>query len=142
MYALVATHNAALRSAVLVLPRVCHPGCHVVLANGVADMHEALESGCCDTMVVDTQFTGYGRDFDAAMLRACYPRVNVLPLGGAGGSQAMLGALQRGLDAADYDAAPLRVAEYVALSMCSVSFQTSPIGPIAGRSQLRLSRAR
>ena len=107
MYALVATHNAALRSAVLVLLRVCHPGCHVVLANDVADMHEALESGCCDTMVVDTQFTGYGRDFDAAMLRACYPRVNVLPLGGAGGSQAMLGALQRGLDAADYDAAPL-----------------------------------
>jgi DNA-binding NarL/FixJ family response regulator len=69
-----------------------------VLANDVADVHEALESGRCDTMLVDVQFAGYGSSFDTAMLRGYYPRVNFLPLGSAGGSQAMLGALERGLD--------------------------------------------
>jgi DNA-binding NarL/FixJ family response regulator len=107
MYALIATHNPALRSAIMVLLRVCHPGCHVVLANDVADVHETLESGCCDTMVVDTQFTGYGSSFDAAMLRNYYPQVNFLPLGSAVGSRAMLGALERGLDAAHYNAPSL-----------------------------------
>ncbi len=103
MYALIATHNAALRSAIMVLLRICHPGCHVVLANDVADVHEALESGRCDTMLVDVQFTGYGSSFDAAMLRGYYPQVNFLPLGSAGGSQAMLGALERGLDGPHFD---------------------------------------
>jgi DNA-binding NarL/FixJ family response regulator len=106
MYALIATHNAALRSAIMVLLRICHPGCHVVLANDVADVHEALESGRCDTMLVDVQFTGYGTSFDATMLRGYYPGVNFLPLGSAGGSQAILGALERGLDAANYEAPP------------------------------------
>jgi DNA-binding NarL/FixJ family response regulator len=106
MYALIATHNTALRSAIMVLLRICHPGCHVVLANDVADVHEALESGRCDTMLVDVQFTGYGTTFDASMLRGYYPQVNFLPLGSAGGSQAMLGAFERGLDAPQYDAHP------------------------------------
>ena len=97
MYALIATHNAALRSAIMVLLRICHPGCHVVMANDVADVHEMLESGRCDTMLVDTRFTGYGTSFDAEMLRGYYPRVNFLPLGSAGGAKAMLGALERGL---------------------------------------------
>jgi DNA-binding NarL/FixJ family response regulator len=73
-----------------------------MLANDVADVHEALESGRCDTMLVDVQFTGYGSSFDAAMLRGYYPQVNFLPLGSAGGSQAVLGALERGLDPAQF----------------------------------------
>lgn len=97
MYALIATHNAALRSAIMVLLRICHPGCHVVMANDVADVHEVLESGRCDTLLLDVQFSGYGTSFDTEMLREYYPAITVLPLGSAGGARGMLGALEQGM---------------------------------------------
>lgn len=96
MYALIATHNAALRSAIMVLLRICHPGCHVVMANDVADVHEVLESGRCDTLLLDVQFSGYGSSFDTDMLREYYPSLTVLPLGSAGGSRGVMGALDKG----------------------------------------------
>ncbi|MBN8888739.1 MAG: response regulator transcription factor, partial [Rhodospirillales bacterium] len=84
MYALIATHNTALRSAISVLLRICHPGCNIVMANDVGDVHALLEAGQCDTMLVDTQFSGYGSAFDVDMLRRYYPHVNFLPLASAG----------------------------------------------------------
>ncbi len=106
MYALIATHDATLRSAIAVLLRICHPGCHVALANSVAEVYETLESGRCNTMLVDARFTGYGSILNVGMLRGFYPQVNFLPLGSADGSQAILSTLESDLDTVHFAASP------------------------------------
>jgi DNA-binding NarL/FixJ family response regulator len=139
MYALIATHNASLRSAIMVLLRICHPGCHLVLANDVADVHEVLESGRCDTMLVDTSFVGYGTTFTAEMLRDYYPSITFLPLGAAGGARGLIGQMEAqheaALGAAGSDRGPARGHEEAAVQTpgtTSIGYLLKAIDMIGG----------